>query len=96
MYVNDFTEVQCILSYPNLDYPNPHLSELTKVCYLFNFTLSIHASANARSIQKGCNGDVDTCIFRIIQLFELFTYPNNPAQPPDQRGLDNRGCTVAI
>ena len=36
-------------------------------------------------------------VFRItFQLSKLFTYPNTLAQPPDQRGLDNQGCTVAI
>ena len=37
-------------------------------------------------VQKGCNGDVDTCIY---QLSKLFTYPNTSEQLPDQRGSDN-------
>ena len=28
------------------------------------------------------------------RLSKLFTYPNTSAQPPDQRGSDNRGCIV--
>ena len=39
-------------------------------------------------VQKGCNGDVDTCIL-IISVIH-FTL----AQPPDQRGSDSQGCTV--
>ena len=57
-------------------------------------------------VQKGCNGDVDTCIsviqtiHTIIHLSEHLNLhrtpqppPNTSAQPPDQRGLDSWGCT---
>ena len=44
-------------------------------------------------VQKGCNGDVDTCIFSIISVIRTIYLSE---QPPDQRGSDKRGCTVCF
>ena len=35
-------------------------------------------------------------VFRVISVIQLFTYLNTSAQPLDQRGSDNRGCTVTL
>ena len=53
------------------------------------------ASANARSIYRKSVMVMLILVFRMISVIsELFTYLNTSAQPPDQRGSDNQGCTV--
>ena len=79
-------EVQCILSYPNLDYPNFRLSELTKTCnvicisttymLLAFFTLTVFMLVLMLEVQKikGVMVMLILNVFRIISVIRTIHF----------------------